>query len=189
VNANTLTFGNLALNTVATQSVTLSSSGSTAVSVAAATVAGAGFSLPESGSAFPVSLNSGQTATLNVQFDPTVTGPATGTLTIVSTSSASPTTVISLSGTGVTGSSSGSDEVDLSWDAPSSSPDPVAGYDVYRSPSGASAYQQLNSSVLTGTTYTDLTVQAGQSYDYIVESVDASGVQSAPSDIATAAIP
>ncbi len=79
--------------------------------------------------------------------------------------------------------------MDLSWDAPSSSPDPVAGYNVYRSPSGASAYQQLNSSVLTGTTYTDLTVQAGQSYDYIVESVDASGVQSAPSDIATAAIP
>lgn len=187
VSADTLTFGNLTLNTAATQSLTLTSNGSTAVSVSSATVEGAGFSLPES--AFPLSLNSGQTATLDVQFDPTVTGPATGTLTVVSTSSASPTIVISLSGTGVAGSSSGSDEVDLSWQAPSSSPDPVAGFNVYRSPSGASAYQQLNSDVLTGTTYTDSTVQAGQSYDYIVKSVDASGAESAPSNTATAAIP
>jgi hypothetical protein len=180
-NASTLAFGNVDVNTVATQAVTLSSSG--AVSISAATVTGSGFSL--SGGTFPVSLNSGQTTTLNVQFDPTVTGAATGTLTIVSNSSVNPATTINLSGTGV----SSSYEVNLSWDAPSSSPDPVAGYNVLRSPSGASSYQQLNSSVLSGTTYTDSTVQAGQSYDYIVESVDASGVESAPSNIANAVVP
>jgi len=120
-----------------------------------------------------------------VQFDPTTAGAASGTLTIASNSSTGAATGISLSGTGV----SGSYEVDLSWDAPSSSPDPVAGYNLYRSPSGASSYQQLNTSVLTGTIYTDLTVQVGQSYDYIVESVDASGIESAPSNIASATIP
>ena len=79
--------------------------------------------------------------------------------------------------------------MNLSWRAPSSSSDPVSGYNVYRSPSGASSYQQVNPSMLTGTTYTDSTVQAGQNYDYIVESVDASGVESAPSNTASAAIP
>jgi fibronectin type 3 domain-containing protein len=77
----------------------------------------------------------------------------------------------------------------LSWDAPTSSPDPVAGYNVYRSPSGASSYQQLNSSVVTQTTYVDTTVQAGQNYDYIVESVDASGVTSVPSNMADVVVP
>jgi len=187
VNASTLAFGNVGLNTPATQSITLSSTGSAAVSVSGATVSGSGFTV--SGLSVPLTLNPNQTATLSVQFDPTTAGAASGTLTIASNSSTGAATGISLSGTGVNGSSSGSDVVDLSWDAPSSSSDPVAGYNVYRSPSGASSYQQLNTSALTGTTYTDSTVQSGQSYDYIVESVDASGVQSAPSDIATAAIP
>ncbi len=187
INAASIAFGNVNLNTPTTQSVTLTSTGSAAVTISAATVTGTGFTV--TGVTLPLTLNPNQTATLNVQFDPTTAGAASGTLTIASNSSTGAATGISLSGTGVNGSSSGSDEVDLSWDAPSSSPDPVAGYNVYRSPSSASAYQQLNSSVLTGTTFTDLTVQAGQSYDYIVESVDASGIESSPSNIASATIP
>jgi len=163
--------------------VTLTPTGSAAVTISAATVTGTGFTV--TGVTLPLTLNPNQTATLNVQFDPTTAGAASGTLTIASNSSTGAATGISLSGTGV----SGSYEVDLSWDAPSSSPDPVAGYNLYRSPSGASSYQQLNTSVLTGTIYTDLTVQVGQSYDYIVESVDASGIESAPSNIASATIP
>ncbi len=80
-------------------------------------------------------------------------------------------------------------QVSLTWDAPSSSPDPVAGYNVYRSPSGAGNYQQVNPSVVTQTAYVDTTVQVGQNYDYIVESVDASGVTSVPSNVASVAIP
>jgi hypothetical protein len=41
----------------------------------------------------------------------------------------------------------------------------------------------------TGTTYADTTVQAGQIYDYIVESVDPSGVESAPSNTISVTIP
>jgi fibronectin type 3 domain-containing protein len=130
-------------------------------------------------------LNPNQTATLSVQFDPSAAGAATGQLTLTSNSSSGSSTVISLSGTGV----SVSYEVDLSWDAPTSSPDPVAGYNVYRSPSGASSYQQLNSSVVTQTTYVDLTVSNGETYDYIVESVDGSGVTSVPSNTANVAVP
>lgn len=188
-NSNSISFGSIALNTVATQPITLSN-GSTPVSITAATVVGSGFSLP--GGTLPISLSPGQAATLNVQFAPTVAGPATGTLTITSTSATAPTTVVSLSGTGIssgTGTTGGSYQVDLSWEAPSSSQDPVAGYNVYRSPSGASSYQELNSSIVTGTTYTDSTAQAGQSYDYVVESADISGVESSPSNTAHAALP
>ena len=183
VNATSLAFGNVGLNSPATQSITLTSSGTAAVTVSGATVSGSGFSL--SGASLPITLNSNQSTVLSVQFNPTTAGAATGSLTIASNSSTGATTVISLSGTGA----SGSYQVNLSWQAPSSSSDPVSGYNVYRSPSGASSYQQVNPSMLTGTTYTDSTVQAGQNYDYIVESVDASGVESAPSNTASAAIP
>jgi hypothetical protein len=183
VNATTLAFGDVGLNTPATQSITLSSTGTAAVTVSGATVSGSGFSL--SGASLPITLNPNQSAALSVQFNPTTAGAATGSLTIASNSSTGAATVISISGTGT----SGSYQVNLSWDAPSSSSDPVAGYNVYRSPSGAGSYQQVNPSMLTGTTYTDSAVQVGQSYDYIVESVDASGVESAPSNTASAAIP
>jgi hypothetical protein len=79
--------------------------------------------------------------------------------------------------------------VDLSWDAPTSSADPVAGYNVYRSPSGSSTYQLLNSSVDPNTTYVDSTVKNGLSYDYFIESVDSSGVESVPSAIVSVTIP
>lgn len=82
-------------------------------------------------------------------------------------------------------------QVNLTWTAPTSSPDPVAGYNAYRSPSGSSSYQQLNTTEipLTPTAYSDATVVAGNTYDYIVESVDASGVTSAPSNVATVPLP
>jgi hypothetical protein len=80
-------------------------------------------------------------------------------------------------------------EVDLSWSAPASSPDPVAGFIILRAPSGTSAYQQLNSAAVALSTYVDSTVQSGQSFDYVVESVGESGNVSVPSNIASAVIP
>ena len=93
--------------------------------------------------------------------------------------------MIGLSGTGVATSY----DVDLSWNAPTSSTDPVVGYNVYRSLSGSTSYQQLNSAVVTQTAYVDATAQTGQTYDYIVESVDASGSLSVPSNMAAAVVP
>ena len=183
INASSVGFGNVGLNTLATQTVTLTSTGTASVTVNSATVTGTGFSL--AGSTFSATLNPGQTATLSVQFDPTAAGAATGSLTITSTSSTNGTVVIPLTGTGTTSSYA----VDLTWNAPTSSTDPIAGYNVYRAPSGSSMYQLLNSSVDTQTTYTDSTVQSGQSYDYIVESVDDSGVESAPTSPIAVTIP
>ena len=183
VNATTIAFGNVNLNSPATQTLILTSTGSAAVTVSAAAVTGSGFTV--SGGPFPISLKTNQTATLSVQFDPTVAGAATGQLTITSNSSTGSSAGVSLSGTGAAVSY----VVNLSWSAPASSPDPVAGYNVYRSPSGVSSFQQLNTPVVTQTTYADTGVQDGQTYDYIVESVDASGVTSSPSNVAAVPIP
>jgi hypothetical protein len=184
INATTINFGSVTLNSPATQSITLTSTGALPVTVSSVLVVGSGFTIV--GGALPVSLNSGQSATVNVQFDPTVAGAQTGTLTIVSTAAANPTVILSLAGTGVV---SGPHEVDLSWVAPTSSADPVAGYGVYRSPTGAGTYQELNSLSSSQTTYVDTAVVSGQTYDYIVRSVDASGATSVPSNVVTLVIP
>jgi fibronectin type 3 domain-containing protein len=63
------------------------------------------------------------------------------------------------------------------------------GYYIYRSIGGSAAYQLLNSTVDAQTTYVDSTVQAGVTYDYIVESVDSSGAESVPSNEVAAVIP
>ena len=184
VNATAIAFGDVNLNSPATQSVTLTSSGTAAVTVSSATATGAGFSV--SGATFPLTLNPSQTATLSIKFDPTAAGAVTGQLTIVSNSSVNPTDNITLTGTGA---STVAYEVNLTWDAPTSSPQAVTGYNVYRAPSGSTSYQQINPSAVTKTAYTDTSVQDGQVYDYIVESLDAAGATSAPSNMASVDIP
>ena len=79
-------------------------------------------------------------------------------------------------------------EVDLSWNAPVSSPDPVSGYNVYRA-IGSGSFQQINISVQVQTTYVDSTVSSGVTYNYEVRSVDSGGVESDPSNQAAVTIP
>jgi hypothetical protein len=181
VSSSSVAFGDVDLNAPATQSVILTSSGTAPVTVNAASLSGTGFTM--SGASFPLTLQAGQKATLEVTFDPTAAGAASGAITLTSNCSMGPMAV-SLSGTGETSSY----EVELTWEAPASSADPVAGYDIYRAVSGGS-YQLLNASVNTPTTYTDGTVGAGIAYTYQVTSVDAEGNQSAPSNIYSVTIP
>ena len=142
---------------------------------------GTGFSV--SGATFPLTLAPNQTATLNVQFDPTAMGAVTGSLTVTSNSSTNPTTTISLTGTGM------AYQVNLTWQAPTGGSDSVVSYNVYRAPSGSTSYQQVNTTPVTQTSYTDTTVQCEQDYDYMVESVDTQGVESSPSNMMAMNIP
>jgi hypothetical protein len=98
INATSVAFGDVVVNTPATQSVTLTSTGTVPVTVDGATLTGAGFTV--SGADFPATLSPNQEAKLNIEFDPAAVGAATGQLTIASNSSTNGTTVIGLSGTG-----------------------------------------------------------------------------------------
>jgi hypothetical protein len=180
VNATSLSFGGVALSQLATQPLTLTNSGTSAGSVSAVTVTGAGFSI--AGSTFPITLNAGQAATLNIQFDPTAAGAASGTLTIFGSSTSTTVAQVSLSGTGV------ASEIDLTWNAPASSSPPLAGYNIYRS-NGTSSFERLNSTVDKQTTYQDGSLQVGGTYEYYVTTVNSSGMESSPSNTTTVSVP
>jgi hypothetical protein len=186
ISPSNLAFGNVTVNQASTLPLTLTATGMASVTVNSGTLTGPGYTM--SGATFPVTLTPGLAVTLEVQFDPTTAGAAAGQLTIQSNSSTNATLVISLSGTGENATSA-PHQVDLSWNAPSSSPVPVVGYNIYRSTGSSSTYQLLNSSVDTQTTFVDLSVQSGSTYGYMVESVDSSGAESVPSNQVTATIP
>ena len=81
-------------------------------------------------------------------------------------------------------------EVILSWDAPVSNGDPVTGYFAFRALQDDDLYSQLNETPVTVTSYTDASqLEYNSTYDYFVESVDAEGVTSVPSNITQVPIP
>ena len=178
-----IAFGDVGLNSPATQSVLLTSSGTAPLTISGASITGTGFSM--TGVSAPVTLNPGQRVTLNVEFDPTATGAATGAVRLTSNASSGATATVALTGTG----SSPSCEVDLTWDAPANSPDPVAGYNVYRSISGSNSYGLVTQSPTVPSSYSDTTVVTGTAYTYYVESVDAEGNTSAPSNLFSVTVP
>ena len=75
--------------------------------------------------------------------------------------------------------------VDLSWGA---SPDPVVGYNVYRSTVSGGPYTLLNSTPVTALTYSDSAVTAGTKYFYVVRA-ELAGVESVNSNEASATVP
>lgn len=181
ISGTTINYGSVDVGQTATQVLTLTSTGTAPVTVSGLSIAGSLFT--EQGVTAPLTLNPGQKATLNAQFYSDHVSSFTGVMTITSNSSLG-NIVVNMAGSGV----AVKHIVSLTWQAPASGNDPVMGYHVYRSPSGASSYQLVNSAC-TLTNYDDNTVQSATSYDYIVKSVDNSGVESSPSNVTTVAVP
>lgn len=75
-------------------------------------------------------------------------------------------------------------EVLLNWEASPS--EDVIGYNVSRSETSGSGYVRLNTSLISGTSYVDNTVQSGHIYYYIAEAVDQAGCESVASNEASA---
>ncbi len=93
-------FGNVVVGSTSSQTITLSNSGNTSVTISQAIISGAGFAM--TGLATPTTIPAGQNATFTAQFIPTVTGNTTGTITITSNAS-NPLLTIPLSGIGTQG--------------------------------------------------------------------------------------
>jgi hypothetical protein len=75
----------------------------------------------------------------------------------------------------------------VAWAASSSTG--VVGYNVYRSTSSGGPYVKANPALVGGTKFMDITVQAGQTYYYVVSAVDGAGIQSGTSVKAVATVP
>jgi hypothetical protein len=175
-----LSFSSVNIGSSSILPVTFTNAGNSSVTVSGVSISGPGFTA--AGVSSGQIVTPGQTATLNVTFAPAATGSATGSVTVTSNASNSPG-MISLSGTGV---QPVSHSVTLSWTASASA---VSGYNVYRSTVSGGPYTVLNSSLITTTSYTDTTVQAGTTYYYVVTSVNSSGVESADSTQVSATVP
>jgi Abnormal spindle-like microcephaly-assoc'd, ASPM-SPD-2-Hydin/Immunoglobulin I-set domain/Immunoglobulin domain len=178
--SSSLSFGNVNVSSSASQSVTLTNAGNSSVTISNVTVSGAGFNA--NGVSSGIILNPGQTSTLTATFAPAAAGSVTGSVSVASNASNSPDAV-SLSGTGV---AVVNHSVDLSW-TPSTSN--VMGYNTYSSKTSGGPYTKLNASPVSTTLYTDSTVQAGQTYYYVVTAVDSSNVESVYSTEVNALVP
>jgi hypothetical protein len=167
--------------TSAPQSVILSNTGNTALAITSLAVTGANAGdYSETGNCGS-SIAAGANCTIAVLFTPSAGGAGTAALSIADNATGSPQSV-SLSGTGT-------HDVILSWTASVTSG--VAGYDVYRgTTSGGESLTPLNSTPVTGTTFSDENVTAGLTYYYVVTAVAAGEVsQSTASNEASACIP
>ncbi len=179
VSPASIDFGTVTVGNSATLAGSLTNTGNTSLTVSEMSATGTGFGV--SGPGLPLTLAASQSASFNVTFSPQAAGKASGGVTITSNAANSPA-VETLSGTGADPHS-----VSLSWKASSSAD--VMGYNVYRSSVSGGPYTALNGSIVTGTTYTDTAVQAGQTYYYVATAVNSSYAESAYSNEVEAIVP
>ena len=100
-NPASVSFGNVNVGTIATQTVTLTNNGNASATISQVSASGAGFSA--SGLSTSHTLAVGGTTSFKVSFSPVATGAYSGSIAVISNASNSPTSV-SLSGTGMTSS-------------------------------------------------------------------------------------
>ena len=92
-------FGNVSVNSTATQPVTLAATGTGSVTIDSVVLSDASFTV--SGVTFPLTLQAGQSKVLNVTFKPTAAAISSGELSIKSNSEDSSTATVHLTGAGV----------------------------------------------------------------------------------------
>lgn len=180
VSPATMDFGDVAVGSSSDKPGSLTA-GASPITVDSADWSGQGYSL--SGITFPAGVPAGQSISFTVTFAPQTAGTSSGSVSFVSDASNSPS-VVSLTGNGTQQQAQHS--VDLSWDP---SIDPVVGYNIYRGTHTGGPYTKLNSSSQAGTSYTDGSVQSGQTYFYVATAVDTNSQESQYSNQVTAAIP
>lgn len=182
LNASTtlLNFASVNIGSNSILPVTFTNAGNSNVTISSVTIAGAGYTA--NGVSTGQILTPGQVATLNVTFAPSSAATLPGTATVVSNATNSPASV-TLTGIGVQPIPH---SVTLNWTASTST---VSGYNVYRSSVSGGPYTMVNPSLDTTTQYVDSTVVAGQTYYYVVTSVDSSNVESTDSNQVSATIP
>jgi hypothetical protein len=173
-----INFGNVAVGSSKSQTATLTAIGAN-VTISSRTLNSPEFAF--SGLSLPMSLAAGQSASFSVTFKPQMSGTANASMSIGNSASAVPLKE-SLSGTGT---AAAAHSVALSWKASTST---VVGYNVYRGTQSGGPYLTV-ASANAGVSFTDGSVQAGQTYYYVVTAVDASGAESVHSNQVQAVIP
>jgi hypothetical protein len=179
---SSLTFGNGPVAvTSSSQVVTLTNTGTAALSITSIAFTGANASDFSQISTCGASVAAGGTCTIAILFTPAATGSRTASLTVADNASGSPQAA-ALSG-------AGTHDVILSWSDSTTSG--ISGYNVYRgTASGGQSSTPLNSMPVNGITFVDTGVTAGARYYYVVTAVASSdGAESAKSNETSATVP
>jgi uncharacterized protein (DUF58 family) len=179
---SSLAFGSVTDGSSTNQTVTLKNTGNASVTVSKLTPTGTYFKV--GALTLPVTLTPGQTTSFNVAFAPTAAGTFSGSVAVTSTAANSLS--IPLTGTGVAAATTTHSAM-LSWTPSTTST--VSGYNVYRGSQKGGPYTKVNSSLVPGSNYSDLSVQAGLTYYYVVTSVTSGGTESVHSSEVSATIP
>ena len=175
-----LSFGNVAVGADGALNGTLGATG-TSVTISGASVGSSEFVL--SGISLPTTIAEGQTTSFTVTFTPAMAGASSSQLSFSSDAENSPAPQ-ALTGTGT---AAPQHSVALSWDASVASG--LVGYNVYRSGASTDKYSKINPALDNGTTYTDYSVDAGETYYYVTTAVDEHGRESRYSNQTKAVIP
>jgi Abnormal spindle-like microcephaly-assoc'd, ASPM-SPD-2-Hydin len=173
----TLNFGAVTVGQTKSMTASLTATGSS-ITVSNASLSTSEFTV--SGISLPLTLAAGKTVSFTINFKPQSSGVATASGSFISNAANASVAQI-LSGTGA---AAPQHSVSLSWNPDSS----VAGYNVYRSGASGGPYAKITS-MNPDTTYTDSSVQSGQTYFYVTTAVDGSGRESMNSNQIQAAIP
>lgn len=173
-----ISFGNVTIGTAGSQSGSLTASGG---SVTVSSVSSSNSEFVVGGVSLPVTIASGQSVPFTVTFTPTTSGSASANISFFTSSSSSALETASGSGTTI------QHTVNLSWNA-STSPS-ITGYNVYRGNISGGPYSKVNSALDALLSYSDGTVQSGQTYYYVTTALDSAGVESSYSSEVQAVVP
>jgi Abnormal spindle-like microcephaly-assoc'd, ASPM-SPD-2-Hydin len=179
--ATSLSFGSVPIGNTPSQQVTLTNTGNTSADISSVSLIGSSYILSETMGKVVLAPN--QSTNLIVEFAPKTAGNLPGTVTISSNATNSQL-VIQLSGVGAQKGQQQS--VALNWDRSASQ---VVGYFVYRSSEPSGPYAKLNPQASPENSYTDSSIVSGQTYFYVVTSVNSENIESAYSGQASVTVP
>jgi Abnormal spindle-like microcephaly-assoc'd, ASPM-SPD-2-Hydin len=177
VTPGSMSFGSVTIGTPQTQSGGVTAGGGS-VTLSSASSSNSAFTL--GGLTLPMTLAAGQSVPFTVTFVPTTSGTTSANISFFTSTSTSASETASGSGATI------QHTVDLSWNASTSTS--ISGYNVYRGTVSGGPYSKINSA-LTSMSYSDSTVQSGQTYYYVTTAVDSAGVESSYSSGVQAVIP
>ena len=177
VTPSSIQFGNVPVGAEYSQSIQVTATGKSAVTVQSINVGGQFFTF--TGPNLPRTLQPGQSISVLAEFRPGAVGAKSGTISVESAPNSE--LEIPMAGAGV------KTAVSLNWDA-SASPS-VVGYNVYRSSTADGAFTKVNAAIDASASYSDSSVSNGKTYYYVVTAVNSKNEESAFSAPASVTVP
>ena len=183
VTPSTLDFGKVAVGQTATRTGTLHA-GNARIAVTSADWSGEGFSLE--GITFPVTVAAGQSVPFKVTFTPQKDGSSAGQISFLSDASNSPHEEALNARAGAGAGTDTGHSVTLSWKG--GKPNTI-GYNIYRGINSKGPYSKINASPHATSTFTDSSVQGGETYFYVTTALNQNGRESRYSNQVQVTIP